>query len=55
MAKKGGGRELITLACTDCRERNYHTSKNRRNDPDRIELMKFCRRCRARKSHREIR
>ncbi|MBM0240152.1 50S ribosomal protein L33, partial [Micromonospora sp. ATA32] len=31
-------RPKITLACVECKERNYITRKNRRNDPDRIEL-----------------
>ena len=39
-------RPKITLACTECKERNYITKKNRRNDPDRMELKKFCPRCR---------
>jgi len=46
-------RIVITLACTECRERNYSTTKNRRNDPDRLELNKFCRRCRQHRAHRE--
>jgi large subunit ribosomal protein L33 len=54
MAKKED-RTTIHLACTECRERNYTTSKNRRNDPDRIELRKYCRRCRAHQTHREVR
>jgi large subunit ribosomal protein L33 len=48
-------RIVITLACTECRERNYATTKNRRNDADRIELRKFCRRCRIHRTHRETR
>ena len=32
----------ITMACVECKERNYITKKNRRNDPDRLELKKFC-------------
>jgi large subunit ribosomal protein L33 len=48
-------RIVITLACTECRERNYASSKNRRNDADRIELRKFCRRCRVHRTHRETR
>jgi len=55
MAKKGDIRGLITLACSECRERNYVTTKNRRNDPNRLEISKFCPRCRAHKAHREIR
>jgi large subunit ribosomal protein L33 len=48
-------RNVITLACTECRERTYATSKNRRNDPDRLELNKFCPRCRVHRRHREVR
>ena len=54
MAKRAD-RILITLACNECRERNYHTEKNRRNDPDRLELRKFCPRCRKYVEHRETR
>jgi len=46
-------RAVITLECTDCRERNYVTEKNRRNDPGRIELNKYCPRCRGHRMHRE--
>lgn len=53
--KKGDVRQLINLACTECRERTYHTEKNRRNDPSRMELNKFCPRCRGRRLHREVR
>ena len=29
----------ITLECTSCKERNYLTNKNKRNNPDRLEKM----------------
>jgi ribosomal protein L33, bacterial type len=45
----------ITLECTECKERNYRTTKNRRNDPDRLELRKYCKRCRKHTLHRETR
>jgi large subunit ribosomal protein L33 len=48
-------RIVITLACSECRERNYATAKNRRNDSDRLELRKFCPRCRTHRLHREAR
>ena len=38
MAKTTDVRPKITLACTECKHRNYITKKNRRNDPDRLEL-----------------
>ena len=54
MAKKED-RVVIDLACVECRERTYTTEKNRRNDPDRLELRKFCPRCRTQRVHREAR
>jgi len=54
MAKKEE-RVVIHLACTDCRSRNYTTTKNRRNDPDRLEFRRFCPRCRGHRLHREVR
>ena len=39
MAAKGKeNRILVTLACTECKERNYITEKNKKNDPDRCLL-----------------
>jgi large subunit ribosomal protein L33 len=53
MSGKRGVRPVVTLACSECKERNYTTEKNRRNDPARIELKKFCSRCRTHTLHRE--
>jgi large subunit ribosomal protein L33 len=55
MAKKEGNRPKITLACTDCKRRNYNTVKNRVNDRDRVEFKKYCRWCRTHTLHRETR
>jgi large subunit ribosomal protein L33 len=52
MAKKDI-RMVVTLECTECRERNYTSQKNRRNDPQRMELEKYCPRCRTHRLHRE--
>ena len=46
-------REIITLACTECKDRNYSTMKNKRNNAEKIELKKFCKKCRAHKVHKE--
>ncbi|MEN8172937.1 MAG: 50S ribosomal protein L33 [Chloroflexota bacterium] len=54
MAGKKGVRHVVTLSCTDCKERNYTTEKNRRNDSARLELNKYCRRCRKHTQHREV-
>ena len=56
MASKASDvRPKITLACGDCKDRNYITRKNRRNDPDRIELKKFCPKCGKHTTHKETR
>ena len=52
-SKSADVRPKITMACVDCKERNYITKKNRRNDPDRMELKKFCPRCKASTLHRD--
>jgi large subunit ribosomal protein L33 len=53
MASKKDVRPIITLACSECKGRNYTTEKNRRNDPGRMELKKFCPCCRKHTMHRE--
>ena len=46
-------RENITLACTECKQRNYETSKNKRNTTERVELNKFCKFCQKHTTHKE--
>ena len=46
-------RVKITLVCTECKQRNYDTKKNKKNDPDRLELNKYCRFCRKHTLHKE--
>ena len=43
----------VTLACTECKRRNYVTKKNKRNNPDRIEMNKHCKFCRKHTLHKE--
>ncbi|MDD4736758.1 MAG: 50S ribosomal protein L33 [Kiritimatiellae bacterium] len=47
-------REMITLACTECKRRNYTTTKDKRLTPERLEKKKFCRFERKHTVHREI-
>ncbi|HZT95639.1 MAG TPA: 50S ribosomal protein L33 [Chloroflexota bacterium] len=55
MPKQKENRNPVTLACNECKERNYTTSKNRKNNTERLELAKFCPRCRRHTAHRETR
>jgi large subunit ribosomal protein L33 len=50
-----GVRVAITLACTECKRRNYQTQKSKRNSPDRVEFKKYCRWCGRHTAHRETR
>ena len=34
-------RDQVTLACNDCKRRNYITTKNKRLHPDRVEFSKY--------------
>lgn len=52
MAKKTA-RLILTLACETCKERNYTSTKNKQNTPDRIVLQKYCKRCKKKTSHKE--
>ncbi len=46
-------RVKVTLSCTECKQRNYNTTKNKRNNPDRIEMMKYCKFCKKETLHKE--
>ena len=46
-------RDKITLACTECKQRNYDTKKNKKNDPDGIEMKKYCKFCKKHTDHKE--
>lgn len=52
MAKKEN-RLVVTLACTECKHRNYTTEKNKKNDAARLELKKYCPHDRRHTLHRE--
>ncbi len=46
-------RVKITLVCTECKQRNYESKKNKKNDPDRLEMNKYCKFCRKHTLHKE--
>jgi len=52
MAKKGA-RMLLALICSECKGQNYITEKNKTNTPDKIELKRFCKRCKKVTIHKE--
>lgn len=50
MAVKRG----IRMQCTDCKNINYLTKKNAKNNPEKMTLNKYCNTCRKSTSHVEI-
>ncbi|MCK5590663.1 MAG: 50S ribosomal protein L33 [Candidatus Pacebacteria bacterium] len=45
---------LIKLKCTKCNSINYWTRKNRKQVQRKIELNKFCKKCRVQTPHKEM-
>jgi large subunit ribosomal protein L33 len=46
-------RDIVTLACNECKRRNYNTTKNKKKTTERLELKKYCPFCRTHTPHRE--
>ncbi|MBV5324805.1 MAG: 50S ribosomal protein L33, partial [Rhodospirillaceae bacterium] len=46
-------RDKIILACGECKNRNYFTTKNKRTHPERVEWKKYCPRCNKHQTHKE--
>ena len=46
-------RDIISLACTECKRRNYSTTKNKKKSSERLSMSKYCRYCRKHTDHRE--
>ena len=46
-------RVKITLACTECKQRNYNMMKEKKLHPDRMETKKYCKFCKKHTMHKE--
>ena len=46
-------RTKITLACTECKQRNYNMTKDKKTHPYRMETKKYCRFCKTHTLHKE--
>jgi len=47
-------RQELIIACSECKNRNYNTSKNKNTTTAKIELKKYCKKCRKHTVHKEI-
>ncbi len=45
--------DIVILACSDCKRRNYTTTKNKKKITSKLEFKKYCRFCRKHTLHKE--
>ncbi|MBW1973729.1 MAG: 50S ribosomal protein L33 [Deltaproteobacteria bacterium] len=46
-------RNIVILACGECKRRNYTTTKNKKTVSGKLELKKYCPFCRRHTLHKE--
>jgi len=46
-------RVQITLECTECKNRNYTMTKDKKAHPERLETKKYCKFCKKHTNHKE--
>ena len=46
-------RTKVAFECTECKRRNYNSMKNKKNDPERLQLKKYCPFCKKHTVHKE--
>lgn len=46
-------RTRITLECTECKQRNYNMTKDKKTHPERMETKKYCKFCKTHTLHKE--
>ncbi|MBU4484519.1 50S ribosomal protein L33 [bacterium] len=46
-------RQIIQLACGQCKNKNYSTTKNKQTSPDKLVINKYCPFCRKHTEHKE--
>ncbi len=47
-------RDIINLQCSECKNRNYSTTKNKKKHQTRFEIKKYCKFCRKHTLHKEV-
>ncbi len=47
-------RDNIQLACGECKRRNYTSTRNKKQQTERLEVKKYCRFCRRHTLHKEV-
>ncbi|MGB3863417.1 MAG: 50S ribosomal protein L33 [Candidatus Aminicenantaceae bacterium] len=47
-------REIVTLQCAVCKRRNYTTTRNKKQQTEKIQLKKYCKFDRKHTLHKEV-
>ena len=47
-------RVIILMECKECKNRNYSTTKNKKNTAEKINLKKYCKYDRRHTLHKEV-
>jgi large subunit ribosomal protein L33 len=50
---RGQGRVPVTLACSECKARNYKTTRSLDSTGTALEIKKYCKQCKRHTLHRE--
>ncbi|HNY66851.1 MAG TPA: 50S ribosomal protein L33 [Deltaproteobacteria bacterium] len=46
-------RDQITLSCSECKRKNYMSTRNKKKSTEKLELKKYCAFCRTHTLHKE--
>ena len=46
-------REIVILACSECKRRNYTTTKNKKTMTGKLEIKKYCKKKKKHTLHKE--
>ena len=46
-------REIMTLACSVCKNRNYTQTRNKKTKTEKLEVKKYCKHCKKHTLHKE--
>ncbi len=49
----GDKKNKVILTCSVCLSRNYSTTRNKNQSNQRLELMKYCKKCGCHTLHKE--
>jgi large subunit ribosomal protein L33 len=45
--------DIVHLQCSECKRKNYSTTKNKKTNTGKMEFKKYCSSCKGHKVHRE--